>query len=396
MSFRSLILILCLLPAGIPVECRAQELSQRQEVDSDQALIHSLVQKLASPQFSERQKATEQILSLDVDGVLLLQAELDSARGETAVRLGMILPRLRTRLFSSLLQEFTENPSLETARKFPEWERFATIAGDSEQARMVFREILRAEQSLFAAKMFSAKELSAELERRSLAFTGLLNGKPDEEFPVASCMALMLLGSDPRTRLIRTTAANISDALGDPRFDRLVEDGVHAEVLKSVIGVWINRPQIAADRPLLFAIKHQLPAGRALAHTVIRSRAVNQNMYYALLCLAALGNTDDLPLVESVMNVNTILWPPRGQAVDTLLPGRKANGRFSVQTCDVALSVAIRLRGRNPRDFGIPVITSAETVYIVHSLGFAKEEARQAAFDRYRLEFPESAIRPAQ
>jgi hypothetical protein len=391
MSFRSLILILWMLLAGIPAKSSAQESSQGPNSSSSKALVQKLVEGLASQQFAERQKATEQILSLDVESAILLQTELDAATGETAARLGLILPRLRKRLFTDRLDEFTKNPSPETARLLPEWQRFTEIAGDDADVLIVFREILRAEQSLFAARMFSARELSNELEARSIAISELLNGDPDEEFPVASCVALMLLGSDSNTRLIRTTASNISDALEDPRFDRLVEEGVHAKTLKAIIGAWINRPGIAADRPLLFAIRHQLPAGRTLAHTVIQSQTANQSMYYALLCLAALGSADDLPIVESVMNVNAVLWPPRGQTVETLLPDRTVNSLFSVQTRDVALTVAIRLRGRKPRDFGIPVITSDETVYIVHSLGFENDEARSAVFARYRREFPNPA-----
>jgi len=391
MSFRSLILILWMLLAGIPAECSAEDSSPEQDASSNRALVQSLVARLASPQFADRQKATEQILSLDVDAAMLLQTELEAATGETAVRLSVVLPKLRTRLFNNRLNDFRQNPSRETARHLPEWQRFTAIVGDDAEALIIFREILGAEQSLFAARMFSAKELSTDLEARSMAFSALLNGDRDEAFPIASCVALMLLGSDPNTRLIRATASNISDALEDPRLDRLVEEGVHADVLKAVIGAWINRPRIAADRPLLFSIKHQLPAGRTLACSVIQSRAANQSMYYALLCLAALGSADDLPIVESVMNSSVILWPPRGQTVETLLPDKKVNSRFTVRTGDVALTVAIHLRGRKPRDFGIPVIPSDETVYIVHSLGFENDETREAAFARYRDQFPNPA-----
>ena len=179
------------------------------------------------------------------------------------------------------------------------------------------------------------------------------------------------------------------------QFGRLVDDGVHAETLKAITGAWIKRSGIAVDRPLLFAIRHELSAGRSLADRIIRSGASNQSMYYALLCLAKLNSPEDLPLVESVINSNAVLWPPRGQTVQMMLPGRKLPGRliagsFSVQTRDVALAVAIHLRGRKPTEFGIPVIPSDETVFVVYSMGFETQEDRDRSLSSYRAEFPDS------
>lgn len=389
MFFRPVILLVSLLLAGFPAEARAQDAATVDEPNAAEAAVRELVDRLASSQFADRQKATEEILSLGADVVPLLQSELEKATGESATRLRLILPQLRRRLFDDRLDGFSKNPSLETVTGLPEWQRFSAIAGDDSEALTVYGEVLRAERSLFATRMFSAKELPASLETRSAAFAELLHGRADEEFPIATCVALMLLGSDPDTRLIRATSTNISDAFDDPRFGRLVKDGVHSETLKAMTGAWINRPGIAVDRPLRFAIQYELTTGRTLAHRIIRSGASNQSMYYALLCLAKLMNQEDLPIIESVFTSETKLWPPRGQTVQILLPDARLNSSFSVQTRDVALAAAIHLRGRNPAEFGMDVVPSDETVYVVHTMGFEDDETRDKVIAAYRSAFPD-------
>lgn len=352
-----------------------------------EAAVRELVGHLGSTSFSERQRATSDLLKLEADAVPELESALATATGETATRLQLILTQLRKRLFDDRLDALGQGLTLETAASLPQWDRFSALAGTDKDALTVFHELLLAERSLFAARLFTPRELPAALESRSSEFSKLCNGRAEDEFPIASCIALMLLGSEPETRLIRATSANISDALDDPRFDRVVTDGVHAEIVTAIASEWLNRPGIAADRPLLFSIRHELPVGRSIAQRIIAAQSRRPDMFLSLMCLARLNDPDDLSLVESLLETTATVWPPRGQSVQRLLPGRNVGGNFSVQTRDVALSVAIHLRDARPDDFGIPVRASDETFFVIDSLGFNDDEARAAALAKYRSQF---------
>jgi hypothetical protein len=241
--------------------------------------------------------------------------------------------------------------------------------------------------------MFASPELPSAMEARSIEFSKRCNGRRDDEFPTASCAALMLLGSDPTVDLPRLTSTKISDAFEDDRFAELIDDGVYSEPLRKLAGAWMNRtgkngrPAIAVDRPLLFSISHNLPDGRKLALKVIETGGRFQAMYYSLLTLAHFQNKDDLKVVEPLLTSTTVLWPVGNRTAQQFSDDFKST--YTVQVRDVALVVSAHLRGRNPVDFGSSARPSPTTVFDVYSLGFDKDDARLAAIKAYQAAYPQ-------
>jgi len=392
------ILALVLLTA-VAVQASAQdaEVKNGQAADAVSENVAKLLQELASPIFARRQKAASGILELNAADVAQLEAQIDIVLPAVATQLRILIPRLRKRLFDDRLDALANDSMLpdiptELVARMPEWERYSAVAGTDGDSIAVYRELLRAERDLFAARMFESPEFSAMLETRSAALTALFTGVAEDEFPVASCAAVMLLGSNPDVSLRGATSTNISAALDETRFGHLVEDGIHAKTLKAIVGLWIERPNIAIDRPLIFAIQHRLPAGRQVALKVLAKPIRNQQASYALLCLGALRDPQDLPAVERLLNVQTTVWPPQEQSVRELLPDREIDSSFSVQARDVALTVAIYLRGANPADFGLKVQTSERQLFTIDSMGFNKNEQRDAAIAKYVSRFPNAAV----
>jgi hypothetical protein len=273
----------------------------------------------------------------------------------------------------------------------PDWDRFLRITGTAEKALPVYLEMLQAEEKLFADRMFFASDLSDYLEERSKVLRAACDGQSEEDFPVASAAALMLIGSDENVVLRRATSTNISESLQDARFGKLITDGYHAGILRAVTSEWLKRPGIAIDRPLLISMEHRLPVGREIAIRTLERKVFNQSSAYSLLYLGLLQQTDALREVEKVMNDDTAsrsIWPLRGKAVSDLLSGREVKSTYSVQVRDVALAVAIHLRGRQPREFGMQVSSSESQLFTLDSMGFNSDEDRNAAFSQYRAAFP--------
>ncbi len=350
-------------------------------VSASEAQVRLSVAKLSNPLFVERQQAAKELMNVGPESVALLDSLAETSFGETRNRLKVLLPILRKRLFDNQLAAFLKNPSVEIAERLPQWKQFKAICGDDENALVNFGEILNAERLLFATRLFYPRDLPALLETRTLALEKEFHGRVDEEFPVASVAAVMLLGSELETRLVRTTSYNISRAFDDPRFSQLISDGIHKNLLRAIVESWIIRPGIAAERPLLFSMQHNLPSGRTVALRIIESKSVRPDIELSLLCLAKLDSQQDLPLIESLFEDTTVLWPRAGQAVNN--PGR--NGAFTEQTRDVALAVAAYLHGIMPTDIGFPDARMSPTsLFAIDSLGFNSDIGRANALAAYR------------
>lgn len=357
-----------------------QDALGNQAKTGDEKRLTELVQQLRSPGFAERQKAVAELLTLPARQVGDLEALEEKSDAATRQLLSDVLVRLRKRHFEDRLNLFLAEPSIETAKGLPDWDRFQKLVGSHPDSLSIFGEILDAERALFSARVFQSRDLPEQLESRSREFSEFCTGRETDPFPEAMCAALMLIGSDSNVALRRLTSAHISDAMKDPRFTRLILDSDRAEFWQSLLGEWINRPGIAVDRPLLFAAENSLEIGRDLARKTISGPARNQSRYYAMLCIAKLGHADDLPLIESQLSSNRVLWPSRA------IPGLSAD--YSVQTRDVAVAVALHLRGRAPEEFGMKDVKRLDaTVFDVTSLGFDSEASRTQILEQYRKEF---------
>ena len=374
---------------------RTQEAPERnalQEPDADlQATVDGLLSDLSSPAFAKRQKAVVQLLQLGAPSVALLEIKLETATEPVAVQLRQVIPKLRERLFDDRVAALERDPKPSDLTGMPDWDRFVKVTGNAEAAMPVYLEMLKTERALFADRMFSSSELSEHLEERSTLLRSACNGEQEEEFPVASAAALMLIASDENVVLRRATSTNISESLQDSRFGKLITDGFHAGTIRALTSEWLKRPGIAADRPLLLSIEYQLSVGREIALRTLERHVYNQSAAYSLLCLGALQQTDSLPAVEQVLNDETAsrpIWPPRGKTAGDLISGREIESTYSVQARDVALAVAIHLRGRRPNEFGMDVISSELHLFTFDSMGFNNDDDRNAAITKYRAAFP--------
>jgi hypothetical protein len=376
--------------ARLPQEAPEQNAVQEPNTDL-QATVDALVSDLSSPAFAKRQKAVAQLLQLDAPAVALLEIKLETATEPVAVQLRQVIPKLRKRLFDDRIEALEGDQKPTDLTGMPDWDRFVSVTGNAEAALPVYLEMLKTERALFAHRMFSSAELSEYLEERTAVLRAACNGEIEEEFPVASAAALMLIASDESVVLRRATSTNISESLQDSRFGKLITDGFHAKTLRALTSEWLKRPGIAADRPLLLSIEFQFPVGREIALRTLERRVYNQSSAYSLLCLGALQQTDTLPAVEQVLNdemASRPIWPPRGKTADDLIFGREVKSTYSVQARDVALAVAIHLRGRRPSEFGMDVMSSELHLFTFDSMGFDTEEDRNAAMSRYRAAFP--------
>lgn len=374
-------------PDGLPADPREPAGAAATDEATDEATGRAaeLVIALEGGTFAERQRAIRELLELGESAIPALETARREGSPELRRRLGDLLQRVRQRVFDERLRELRDDPRDAAASAFPDWERFCELtSAESRPAvrRESFAWILSAEPELFRLKMFESDELPGALEQRASELAVRFHGRPDEAFPVESFAALLLLGSDPTTRLPRATSANINAALGDPRLAQLVESGARKDVLRGLLSAWFLRREINAEQPLLFTMQHPLEGGRVRAMRILESRSRRPEMILALFTLLAFEtDAEALQRVESLLNEPAVLWPLGGRVPQTAPAGR--DSAYRVQTRDVALAVACQMRGRSPRAFGMSARTAERLPFDVTSLGFASDERRAAAIAAY-------------
>ncbi len=210
-----------------------------------------------------------------------------------------------------------------------------------------------------------------------------------EEFPAASILALMTVGTEPGVRLIGASQSHINSALNHPQFQRLVRNGIHASAIEAITSNWLLREHAVLDSELLFAMKLDLPAGQQLARRALEARRTGPVECWALLTLGKRNDRESLALVERSLSSKGQFWPARGQSVQNAMPGSNFAQDYRVLASDVALAVALHLRGESLEDHGMTVARSDETLFQPHSLGFNSEEERSRSLENYRLKHAE-------
>lgn len=407
-------MLLCLLlqiPAAAPAASSGQDSADAATANS---AVQLLVQQLQDPVFSRRQAATTQLLKLPESAAPELLAVQASATGATAARLSEILDELQRNWFRARLAKLETSatgtgaataaaaedmaifPHAATLRKLLADDATNVTMADSTDApqpesgletsdpRNVLLQMLRAEPELFAASLYQPARVPELLEKRSKTLELACDGREDLPFPTASAVSLMLVASQPETRLLRSTSANISRPLDDPRFNRLVASGRHRAVLRKLVSAWILRPGIAADRPLIFAIEHRLPAGREVALRVLQGGGRGPQLYYACMCLAALDSKQDIPLLTARLKSSQLAWTrPNAAAKNAVAQGEVASGA-QVQLRDAALAALIHLQQIPADRVGLQLAPSRKLLYRPDTVAASSDEIRDQRLSKYQ------------
>jgi hypothetical protein len=397
--------VLLQIPSAAPASGAAQNSTK---IPATTSHVQELVQQLHDPAYSRRQAATTELLRLpETAGPALLEAQL-SATGSISARLAELRAELQRRWFRQRLVKLA-NPrdgAAETGMNdFPHAARLQQLLADDsaaaspaaspepEQAETglltadpgnVLLQLLQAEPELFAASLYEPARVPELLEKRSSLMIDACDGREEVPFPTASALALMLVASQPETRLLRSTSSNISRPLDDPRFNRLVAAGRHRAVLRKLVSAWILRPGIAADRPLVFAIQHRLPAGRDVAVRVLQGAGRGPQLYYACMCLAALNSTVDIPLLNAHLKSAQPAWTKLNDAGKKEVAQGEAASGAQVQLRDAALAALVHLQQIPPERVGLKLIPSRQVLYRPDTVGAVNDEIREQRLLQYR------------
>lgn len=363
--------------------CAGEALGQdAANVAADEQQIQRWVEELAAPNFATRTAATAALQKSGEVAIPALKRALTGAGSESRQRIESILKRLQQNTFDGRLHQLLERPNAAMAARLPDWERFTKTVGDDQESVEFFIRLLQAEPALFAISFKNPADLRIALQKRSEE----LMPKAGEQLDVDSFAALLFLASNDKVILRGATSYNITTIMVNEYAAALkLDDG--ARYLK-LVGGWMLRPNIAVGRPLNFARSHRLQQGPILARRTLAGVLRANDGIEALMLLKDQGTAEDIVLVESLFDQDNPNYNERSDR-GVIFKGRKTDIQYTCCYGDLALAVAIAMRGKNPADFGFARRDPNVKLFAFNegTTGFESEDDRQAARQKYFAAF---------
>lgn len=357
--------------------------AERQEADDTSTEISRLIEQLVSERFADRVAARQELVKQGEAALDPVRAALQSAGREKRIRLQNVLTELESKTFRGRLEALQRRPSPATAARLPQWDRFQTLCGSSPEAVDYFIRLVQAESDLFRLSEGSPRDMRMPLQVRATQLEELHRQK---KLPMDAFVAVLFLAGNNDIVLRTDTSTNVTACLaGD--FERSLR-GADQTFLRKLAGQWILRRNISVIRPLQFSRQHQLPEGLELARRTLRGRVRRGEGIPAMMLLKEQGSEADIAVLESLFDTQRADY--NALAADQRLFTDEAS-KYVCQLSDVALSLAIAMRGGHPWNFGFREdpgnAPPARFAFTLGSAGFTSEEDRAAAREAYRVAY---------
>ena len=344
--------------------------------------VAQLIEDLGADSFKVRLSARDALKNSGQIAIDALRKVEPTSTPDVKAQIRSILSYLARESFGGRLSQLQNTLTAEDASALPEWSRFSKLVGSDKKSVELFLRLLNSEAALFGTAMNSPKMLPAQIQLRvaELIQTTRPSSTRKEPFPVDSYAAVLLLASNGEIRLPGGSSTGISAMLQQPQFMDLVRSPTQGPALSRLAGAYILRERIAPAVPMSFARRHPIPEGPILARRVLKT-ARGSYPLPALMLLAELGTVQDLPLLESLFMNKFVLI------------GKRDRTGYLVEIGDLALAVAIHLRGRDPRDFGFAPDSNRSQVFrfVSETTGFKSGAARTASRAVYSETFSADA-----
>ncbi len=377
---RTICLTALLLAAA---NCARLEAQEDRPADKPTRSVGQLIEDLGSDSFSVRRAASAALRKAGPNAIPALRKVESTSTLDVRVQIQSILRELERKTFGFRLSQLGQTLAVKDANGLPEWDRFSVLVGSDKKSVELYARLLKSEANLFGTAMNSPKTLPTQIQKRAAELVqSTRSASPKaKQFSVDSYAAVLLLAGNGETRLPGGTSTAISALLQQSQFMTAVQSPEQGNAFSRLAGAYILRDRIAPAVPISFARRHPMPEGPILARKVLQT-ARGPNPLWAMMLLAEQGTVKDLPLLESVFKNKSILIGNSDRTGDI------------VEIGDLALAVAIHLRGEDPRDFGFhPNGDRTQPFrYVAETTGFDSEEARARVHAAYAEKFP---ARPA-
>ncbi len=353
---------------------------------AETAKAKSLVAKLASADFGERESAQELLAQMGRFALPALRDGLNSHPSpEVRFRCQSLLPRASAAELQARLDTFLADTDGKFDHDLPGWNEFSKIGGRSPASRSVFTHLIGEPENreLLLAIGGPKKELGELVAARKQDLYARryqrVPNTPIRQPTVAEVMALVFAESQVATNTVpRSISISVLVAAPDVR-EAVLDTGDKGKIYKSLLVHWVDTRDDAASLYQAITVATNLNLKEAATTAAKLVNLKGATAYYraqAALTLVKLEAREQLPTLEKLLGEE--------QVMITIRMGVNAEP-IQIQLRDAGLASCLLLTGQDPEDYGFVgrYKSSGTSMRYNYSNWYVTPDKRAAAFDKW-------------
>jgi len=347
--------------------------------------IAMLVRQLGHEDCRMREAASKELALVGIDAKSALQQALEDPDLEIRVRASALLSTVMTDDFKRRLKEFEDDVEDKKKLDLPYWKQFQKALGSDSTARKMFTSMNRVEGPLLHEASKGPARAVEALTKRLEQIQNLQNLNAyvptgSRQLTFEQIATLLLISTDPEVKVDTAIANSVSRYIYQSTFTQSLSNNDRGPMAKKLFARWLSHPIAqqsvgVSSQVLHLAMTHNMKEALPIALYVLKQPT---NAYYkqtAMMAIAKLGGTEQILQIQPYLEDQTQCGNLHVAKVSPPPP---------IQLRDMALAVTIHLSGQNPKEFGFEYMQKQDiTVFQSHTVGFADEKSRTAAFEKW-------------
>lgn len=365
------------------------------ESPNDQPAVERLVRGLASADYQVRTQAAENLREI---GPLALPAVDSASRSpdpEVRAACRRLVILLRQREFSERIDRFLRD----SAAVLPGWEEFARLAAGNRPSRRVYARVYQTDPYLIDTALAkspaaSGHAVAALLEERleTLANCGRQGGAGGESERAMWVATATVFAAAARPEAVTDRASQLLlQAARTELAPAAARRDAKGRAARAMTAAWITSSRAdglyVLSQMLRLAEELELREAAPLALAIALGERTDQPAHpqfraTAMLILGRLGDPCHAAALRPLLAERAVCATQAGRS-------RRGPPLLDVQLRDVAIAVMAHLSGKTPADVGLAhAMPSSDRLFVLHTLAFADESARERALAEWRGELP--------
>jgi hypothetical protein len=348
---------------------------------ADATRIATLIARLASEEFTEREAASDELARIGLPAFSALEGAALHPDREVRYRAIRVLSQIRELDLQRRLEAFLAGKDDQGEYPLPGWSRFAKAYGDTEKSRQLFVELQRADPEVMQSIEKGPREAADVVSQRTIQHQQALQAGQRQQMTLGQVTALVFVAAEADVPLPPNTMAMVLSYCMQPAMREVMIQSSKSEVPRKMLGSAIrNSDESAAPQAMNLAMEFNLADGLVPAEKILKADGarIPYMSQYALMTVARLGDASHLPLVEKLLDDKSVVTR------------RQENNKpvQELQVRDAALATAVLLTKQDLKAYfpGRPEIQSSDPralYFNLNMLGFSSEEDRAVVFKKW-------------
>jgi hypothetical protein len=357
-----------------------------------QRRVAELVNALGSPEFSQREHASQELLAIGEPALGLLKSISAGASFEVRHRSSLLHRRIEEEKFDRLSKSFLLDLDDNNSYGLPGWQAYRERVGSSRTSKLLFLEMIREQPEVaLLIEQASLPEASTAAQNRLASMSAERAVKIRQDLysmvePKIGDVVSMLVAA---CTLTQQTPVEISDVIVSNEhrsFGGNIHKQGYGTCLKRLMAGWLLKThQSMAPTAMEIALRYDLAEGAELARKHLTPNFDGDTRKWAFYCLSRFGNEADVPQLASLLDDKTVVDEfARGVADDGIHesnsapPGTQepaAPGNLVVRINDLALVTILLLTGEEPTTIFTRFQSHPQLGFFIHSLASTADAA---------------------